>query len=59
MAHNSKRPQKSQQERFIKAAREDECSENEPEFDRKLKRIARATPKSSEKKSPRMQSDGD
>ena len=43
---------RSQRTRFIKAAREAECSENEAEFDRNLKRIAK--PKASgSKKAPK------
>ena len=35
----------SQRTRFIKAAREAECSEDETEFDQNLKRIAKAKTK--------------
>ena len=35
----------SQRARFIKAAREAECSEDEAEFDQNLKRIAKAKTK--------------
>ncbi len=50
---------RSQRTRFIKAAREAECSDDEAEFDQNLNRIARATPKSGKKKSEQGQSHGD
>lgn len=35
---------KSQRKRFIEAARKAECSEDEADFDRALKKIAKARP---------------
>ncbi len=44
-AANRKAMGKTQRQRFIEAAREAECSEDESEFDEALKRIAKAKPK--------------
>ena len=37
-------PDKSQLDKFIAAAREAECNEDEPAFEDKLRRIAKAKP---------------
>jgi hypothetical protein len=44
---------KTQHQRFIEAARDLECDEDEAAFDEKLRRIATAKPKPRDKKVPK------
>jgi hypothetical protein len=43
--HTPKPKKRTQHDRFIEAARQLDCDEDEKAFDEKLKKIAKATPK--------------
>lgn len=49
---------KSQRQRFIEAAKELECSENEEAVDKLMKRVASSPPPRKDEKSKRVREDG-